>query len=330
MKKINYVIATYAGTKCVTDRENFVNFGIHPKDYLKIHLRQLIDIPHNLTQVTIMKAAIPSNISSWPGYYDIDDLVEELSKKVKVEIYDVPNHGISYGQYIRSYDLCKHNNFNYWILMEDDYVPVLSNFDTILTDIHKEQSTGVLCAWASSMGLGIHHAAHSLCVVDELSMFRTFNDSRIQLAKFSRANSRPCQCQIIFSQMFTQQKIAITDYTQLYCTPYWTGRSCVDCCCNTPKNPFPIFIPLQMITADQMSTVDQTLTFANDLNKIVSQINFVTQIPRHIRYSLEHQNRKRMAAVTTTKFHRMNAKTQTTSQVSTNVKPKRFNRIRKI
>jgi len=281
--RVNYVIATYAGTKCVTDRERFLHLGIHPKDYLKVHLRKLIDTPHKLTQITIMKAEVPNGIASWEGYYDIDDLVTELSKTTVVKTFSVPNQGISYGQYIRSYEFCKKDTpFDYWILMEDDYVPVLPNFDSVLVKIHKEllPRQGVLCAWASKASVGIYHAAHSLCVVDEKSMAKTFANPAAQMRRLISIQ-RPCRCQILFSQMFTNIGIPMTDYTGLYHTPYWTGALCVDCSSNEPVNSSAIFVPLQMVTVGQMTTTAGESVNAT-INDLLQNINF-GDMPKHIR-----------------------------------------------
>jgi hypothetical protein len=221
-----------------------------------------------------MKAHTDPSDPVWPGYYDIEDLIHELkNKKVIVEVHTVPNQGISYGQYIRAYNICKQssplNNFDYYIFMEDNYAPVLSNFDQKLIEIHTLQKTGVLCAWANTMGLGIYHAAHSLCIIDKNSMSTAFRNVNEQLDRL--INIRPCECQLVFSQMFTDFGIPLTDYSLYYYTPYWTGRTNVDCCRESPQNPVPIFAPFQLVR-DGIPT----------LNNIFSRIDF-SSVTKHSR-----------------------------------------------
>jgi hypothetical protein len=66
-KGINYVIATYPGKTCVTNRYLFVNsHSVHPKDYLKF--------THGF-QITIMKAIPAKDVECWEGYYNIKKIV---------------------------------------------------------------------------------------------------------------------------------------------------------------------------------------------------------------------------------------------------------------
>jgi hypothetical protein len=257
--KVNYVIATYAGTQCNSNREPYVDLKIHPQDYLKHHLRQLLSIPHSLSQVTIMKARTDVGAAVWDSYYDIDDIVKELSKKVTVKIYNVANEGISYGQYIKAYELDSSSQFDYWIFMEDDYIPVLPNFDFKLIEMYNVENSlaygGLMCAWAANLGNKLH-AAHSLCIVNNKTMFTVFSDLKKQLSKIKTQPSGG-HYQLEFSKMFTDLKFPITDYSSYYYTPYWHSDKCVDCCVEKPVNDTAIFVPLQL------GVIDNKYLFSN-------------------------------------------------------------------
>jgi len=286
--KINYVIATYAGIKCVTNRENFVNFDVHPRDYLKFHLEQLLLVPHNLTQVTIMKANTTATEQSWESYYEIDDIINKLSKLVTIKIHNVENHGVSYGQFIKSYNLCKNDNsFDYYIFTEDDYIPSSANFDFKLINEYKQFGSGLMCAWASKAAVKIMHAAHSLCIVNTSTLQSVFSAEELQLQKFN--GKKPWECQIIFSQMFSDLNYPLFDYSKCYYTTYWTGRSCVDCCNVIPINSYPLFVPLQMFRSNSTGITPE------QINEIVNNTVY-SNIPKQytlLKLTKQHYNRNR-------------------------------------
>jgi hypothetical protein len=281
-KGINYVIATYPGKTCVTNRNLFVNshtHSVHPKDYLKFHLEQLLAIKftHGF-QITIMKAMPAKNVECWEGYYNIKRIVSKLKRKmIHVECVNVPNYGLSYGQYIRAYKkYCNPNGhpgypnghpgfpnhpvFDYYILVEDDYVPCVDHFDEKLIEIYNTKfytklnhfsNEGVLCAWASFSKNNQLHMAHSLCIVSTKTMKKVFfKQFKQQLEKLKN------KCQLNFSQMFTDANIDIQDYSKKYYTPYWNGRHLVDCSVGSPENSTALFIPLQCMPSTEPGEIE--------------------------------------------------------------------------
>ena len=48
------------------------------------------------------------------------------------------NHADSGGQWLKAYENTK-DNFDYYIFMEDDYVPLNNNFDDMLIKIYKNK-----------------------------------------------------------------------------------------------------------------------------------------------------------------------------------------------
>ena len=115
--KINYVIATFEG-KC-----NRKHINPLPKDILIEHLKTLLKLKHNLTQITIMKPKC--NKEKIIEYYDIDNSVKQFN--IPVKIIECENYGYSNGQWMKAYEL--DNSFDYYILMEDDYCFNMNNFD---------------------------------------------------------------------------------------------------------------------------------------------------------------------------------------------------------
>jgi hypothetical protein len=273
-KKVNYVITTYAGTKCVSDRNPFKNQFIPPENYLKYHLEKLINLNHNIDQVTIMKAKVSPNQPKWQNYYKIDELIVKLKQKCNVEIYEVENQGISYGQFIRAFKLCNHKSFDYWIFMEDDYIPILNNFDSILIDLHKTKGGGAMCALAAEWKrhrtiLIPYHMAHSLCIIDNESMNSVFRnvDKRLNELKPSYQQS--------FSRMFTGSKINVTDFSSHYYTPFWNGILWIDCSFKKPVYDTAIFAPIQ-ITNVEYPSLPTNSNAINDFSTIANFIKYDT------------------------------------------------------
>ena len=122
--KINYVIATFEG-QC-----NRKHKYPRKNDILKMHLYQLLELDHNLSQITIMKPYCDKNIIK--GYYDIDDIIKQFN--VPIKIIECKNYGYSCGQWLKNYEI--NSDFDYYICMEDDYCFNKNNFDKILVDYY--------------------------------------------------------------------------------------------------------------------------------------------------------------------------------------------------
>ncbi len=137
MIKNNYVIATYNG-KC-----NRLHKYPSPEDVLKSHLKKILSLKNNLSQITIMKA---SSTNYYKNYYNINDIVKQSN--IPIKIIECENFGYSEGQWLKAYEIYK-NQFDYYLFMEDDYCPNMENFDKILIDCYKNKfskNIGLLCA----------------------------------------------------------------------------------------------------------------------------------------------------------------------------------------
>lgn len=163
--KINYVIATYDG-KC--NRKH--NYPL-PEDVLKTHLNHIINLKHNISQITIMK---PPKTSYYKTYYDIENIIKKAN--IPIVILDCDNFGYSGGQFLKSYEKTK-NQFDYYFFMEDDYVPLENNFDNTLIDIYKKKfqnNIGILSSLVrgskdNSITHPIHYEGHITISNDTLN-----------------------------------------------------------------------------------------------------------------------------------------------------------------
>jgi glutaredoxin len=125
-----YAIASWSGPR-------LVNFD---DTYLEKHIEQLKKIKHNLTQISIGN---PENTSRRDEFEEYVRSLKEVSG-VPVVVHDIPNIGRSYGQWSRIYEKYR-TQFDYYIFVEDDYQPVLDNFDSVLIEMYNKKKCGFLC-----------------------------------------------------------------------------------------------------------------------------------------------------------------------------------------
>lgn len=191
---INYIIATYA--RRAPNRERH-DKGMTPF-ILQLHLDQLIKLLPSTTlikQITITKPIV--NVSeAYEEYYDIQDKVEIIEKqfKIPVKFIEMNNYtvGVSYSQYRKAFQTFP--DFDLYILMEDDWIPVQNKFDTLLINEWNKQFTSYndkayLCLWYVSIMVYNAHAAISVGIIsnkalNELSKWRDL-DCQLDQYNFS-------------------------------------------------------------------------------------------------------------------------------------------------
>ena len=215
--RINYIIATHAGVS--KSREQYDNDS---NSVLQRHMSILCDIlktTTKITQVTIVKPHIPSAKAVYSDYYDIGQSVSDIEKQgIKVvQLSPQYEFGSSYSQYLHAYT--QFRDFDYYIVMEDDWVPFPQHrgFDQTLIDEYKKVgSTGFLSSWCN-----IHpqHGWHSAISVGIIG-----NDS---LCKAQRlAGDSLCLSQSAFSDLFENN-----DYSsngKKFMIPFWeTTHGCI-------------------------------------------------------------------------------------------------------
>ena len=128
--KVNYVISSWNGT-----RISPISKPNYYENVLKNHIHQISSIEHNLTKITIMKPE-SKYVNS---YYDID-------YGDNIEVINCPNQYQSYGQWLNAIEMFV-DEYDYFILIEDDYIPNIDNFDSKLIEIYEEGT--FLCSMIS-------------------------------------------------------------------------------------------------------------------------------------------------------------------------------------
>lgn len=225
--KTNYILTTWSGKRRIPNN-----------NYLKRHLLKLLSLKHNLSQITIIK---PIMSSCNDFYYDgIEKIISKINCKVEIlERYS--NVGISYGQFFYAYEKYR-NDFDYYIFIEDDYMPDIDYFDKLLIDEYKSQNVkGYLCSFGGiskrhpnggcSISNGMISSKYMQKIYDKLNPLELFK------------NKRKYDSQTQFTNMLIESKLEIKDIVKQYRVPYYGNHIKEYGRTDTKKS---IFIPFQL------------------------------------------------------------------------------------
>lgn len=189
--KINYLIATYAG---VSAKREEGDKGITPF-VLQLHLEQLVKLlptTSMIRQVTIIRPRV-EDTESYDEYYNIEKYVEDIEGKfgILVKYVDIRNYkrGVSYSQYRHA---CKvYPDFDLYMLMEDDWIPMHEEFDKLLMKEWYKHFTSpfdnaFLCMWFVKLGKHQPHAAISVGIISSsaIKALHSRFDTEVELDQY--------------------------------------------------------------------------------------------------------------------------------------------------
>lgn len=228
--KINYIIASWSGARVKPANNSYY------ENVLKNHLKFLSEMSHSLSQITVMKPL--NNVKN--DYYDID--VDE-----NVKIIECKNEYQSYGQWLNAIKIFI-DDFDYFILIEDDYVPATDNFDEKLIKIYNEGT--YLCSMvppgvrykhcAISNGIISRTTIHNLIsTIDYKKWFDTFAEKNPILVMGGTNYQWP------FSRYLADNGIELLDYRQHYRSDYFANDIITDFSLLDVMNEEKIFTPIQ-------------------------------------------------------------------------------------
>jgi hypothetical protein len=142
--KTNYVLCCWSGARRVNDPR----LASDPAYYLRHHIKSLFDLPHQLTQISIM---VPRNPDEPKSYRSLLKRLPSRIQGANVVVMERPNIGMSYGSFSDCFKRYR-SEFDYYFFMEDDYVFTQPYFDQIHVDrMEDNPDVGYLCglAWAT-------------------------------------------------------------------------------------------------------------------------------------------------------------------------------------
>ena len=207
--KINYMIA------CSSHRAHRDIDSTPPgHEVLRTHLKQLLLTNlDNLTQITILRALPLERGRFSKEYWDINNHIKELRSRCKVEIYNVKDYWWSYSTWIQGINFYK-ENFDYYILIEDDFYPEHKDFVNILIRKHQEHLPN-----GGYLGSFYHcnHIALSNGIVDANTALEGFSKFKDPIKELAPA------AQVLFGQLFFKDKMA--DYTDEFRVLTYQGNT---------------------------------------------------------------------------------------------------------
>jgi len=234
MSKINLVIATWSGLRRDQRIQSQDKYFIEDRStYIRGQIHQLRTLAHNLDQVTI---AVPNNPKEPKEFTEFLDSLPPKIKNTQIEIFRRPNGGHSYGSLNSVYEKYT-DEFEYYILLEDDYAFVLNHFEKIMIELIEEQNGDLL---AQSIVPGPHNIIHAplgnfICKTSALKLIwdrfgqlphgptpdKLWTDKRILgVHKNTRSYS-----QLAFNYAFVELGLKMTSMKNYFLMPRWGVNS---------------------------------------------------------------------------------------------------------
>jgi hypothetical protein len=225
MDKVNYVVACW-GESRISEHSTTTISRAECLGYLKAQMAILNQLKHSLAQVTIIHP-------HWPHapVKQYDQFLQELdggtlADGTPIVVLRRPNTDMSYGSWSHAYGMYR-QQFDYYIFIEDDYIPSLDNFDFILVDLLEQKQCGYLCTLISNTtwhNNGIAHAGitNGICKTTALEVIWNKYGSLL--------HNQDEQCghywggQLQFSYPYHYCGLKIDDVSDTYSTPFWYAQ----------------------------------------------------------------------------------------------------------
>lgn len=229
--RTNYVVACWMGERRsehgpnTTDRTSF----------LRAHIHALETLPHSLDQVTVVLAE--------GGDPKADTFAKSLTEisGVPVEVLVRPNVGMSYAGWNLAHETFG-DEFTHFVIVEDDYVPFLANFDALLVDLTERYKTYVCGLTGEGQIAAISNGAIPEQIWRRIRFPPLGNlGATPSLIEIQKANYR---CQSNWSRSFPAGGYLIQEYLEQCSSPFWFAR--LIRWYGHPSLP-PLFIPVQAI-----------------------------------------------------------------------------------
>lgn len=212
---INYCVATYEGIT-PSRHGQLEELNLHNHFLQLAKLIPTLKIP--ITQITLIKPLCRT--SKFSNYYRIEEWRKIIPVKIIVLEFDKPEL-YSYGQWIHAFETFP--DFDYYILMEDDYIFAKDNFTTELLDTFKEKipsGIGYLSTLVADMHGWERHAAISNGIISN-SASKVFKLEEF-ISKTQRCSGDVCQ--LIFSKILMSNNIQLGDFSDKYQALFWNNE----------------------------------------------------------------------------------------------------------
>jgi len=211
--RINYVVACWGKR------------GQEGPEYIKTHINLLNKLENHIAQVTLVS---PPYIDGLSLHKKFETLLSELDGTTLengtpiVVLGRASNDNISYGSFSDAYGLYR-QQFDYYIWMEDDYIPARPNFDTILVDILEEKQCHYLCMLVSTSCCkdNIPHAGVTVGISKSSALEIIWEKYGSLLS--TDFEDKHWLNQMNFSYPYHYCDLKIDDCSDTYAVPFWNG-----------------------------------------------------------------------------------------------------------
>jgi len=136
---INLAIMTWSGHR-MADRSDL--YRTRPSFYLKCQTHQLAFLRHSLDQITIV---VPKNPEEPANFRSFLASIPNCIGKTKLVVYETENDRVSYGAFERMFESIG-QDFDYHIFLEDDYLFVKDDFDSMMLALLSEHHCDYLAS----------------------------------------------------------------------------------------------------------------------------------------------------------------------------------------
>lgn len=245
---LNYIIATYAGTKT---------------EYaLEVQLQHLLTIVMAgqttlLKQITVMCPEVKPQHTIKSFYYNkakweniFGTYCANKGIKLVFENYIGENKHASYDQWLQGYLL--YPDFDYYLFIEDDYFihPSKLDFDRDIVNTYNEilstnnVDVGYVCSFATTTNHH-YHATISNGIVNKKSL-ELLGDNILE-KYYTCAKEYPIE-QVAFSDLFINNSVPVYSFEHVYCALFWSSLNKRIDVYSPITVGNPMFIPLQYLT----------------------------------------------------------------------------------
>lgn len=239
MPRINYVCTLWTGPRRTDGDE-----PPDPEYYIKRQLIALEAQRHNLAQITFVLNR--NDLLHWQRERDlavIADIPERI-QNTPIVIHTRPNVGLSYGAFNYAYQ--EDPDFDYYIFIEDDYVPVIDGFDHRLVRMfaalraYSVPKLGYLCTYYAA----VHPEYGPHAAISNGLISREALEAIQEFGAYTANYEEAAKMQIAFSRAFEKAGYGVRDFSHKYRAPFFDRHGIRDF---APQNFECLFVPVQML-----------------------------------------------------------------------------------
>jgi hypothetical protein len=210
--------------------------------YLEKQFEVLELLNHSLEQVTVIVPALEAAPKEFRDY--IDNLPPSLANGTRIAVHTRENRNRSYGGYV---DACHRykDDFTHFMLVEDDYLPVVDDFDKLFLRYVNKQGGGYVCSLVQKAeGAAEDHAACSVGMVCSPCMQAAYDEHQSMMHR----GYGPFGIQAWFHKPITNRGYRLGSIGGEYRVPYTDVRYWPEyIVANEDAEQPPVFVPVQFL-----------------------------------------------------------------------------------